>query len=294
MGVIGLGAMGAGMAGRVAQAGLLSRAYDIDPARTAPFGEAAANSAAEVFEAGTVVLLSLPGAAQVESVLTAMPAHGGRNGTAAITVVDTTTRSPQQARDLARLVTAAGHHYLDAPVSGGALAAEQGTLRVMIGGDDTALAGARQALEAISGGNHVHVGPVGAGSACKLMNNILYAANLVTVGEAIYVAQAHGVAPTAFLDALNGASGRSVASELVYPRFVLSGGYDSRFAIGLIRRDVELAISSLPAGCRAPVLELLRTVWAQSAAFIADGDDTTHIFEALPAIADAHGPEAHR
>ncbi|MEO3826275.1 NAD-binding protein [Actinomadura sp. B10D3] len=134
---------------------------------------------------------------------------------------------------------------------------------------------------------------MGAGSACKLMNNILYAANLVTVGEAVRAVQAHGVEPAAFLDALNGASGRSVASELVYPRFVLTGDHDSRFAIGLMRRDVELAVSSLPDDCRVPVLELLRTVWSRSAAHIADGEDTTRIFHALPAIADGHPSEAH-
>lgn len=284
VGVIGLGAMGSRMAQRLADQGLLARAYDIEKARMDSFGELAASSVREVAEEVPVVLASLPGAAEVEDALA--PALRNLPG-AARTVIDTTTRSPQEAKRLAGVIELAGHEYLDAPVSGGVAAARAGTLRLFIGGTAAAVEHARPVIDALSGGSHRHVGPVGAGSACKLMNNLLYAANLVMVGEAMRAAGASGVPAEVFIEALNGATGRSLVSEHVFPDFILTGSFDTQFAIGLMRRDVQLAISSLPDGTHLPVLERLAETWTRSSGWLEDHEDTARMVTALPEIAAA-------
>lgn len=230
IGVVGLGRMGGAMAARLAGTGALVAGFDLDP------GRGGVARLADV--AAPVVLLSLPAeqavAAVLDLLLPVLPAGS--------VIADTSTLSPLAARDFARRAAAAGHAYLDAPVSGGPAGAAAGTLTMMLGGEADALERARPVLELIAA-RIVHVGAAGAGQVAKLVNNLLVATHLAAAGEALRLGALAGVAPEALLPVVNAASGRSAATEVNLPRWVLSGQFDSGFTAGLMRKDVRLALA---------------------------------------------------
>ncbi len=270
VGVVGLGQMGAAMAGRLVARGAEVVGFDLDPGRGVP-GMARAGSVGAV--AGPAVILSLPDARAVAAVLAALlPALPP-----GAVVADTSTLEPEAARGFAAQAAARGLHYVDAPVSGGPAGAAAGTLTVMAGATDPALAAARPALELVAA-RIVHVGGPGAGQVAKLVNNLLVATHLVVAAEALRIGAAAGVAPEALLKVVNAASGRSAATEVNMPRWILSGAFDSGFAAGLMRKDVRLALAlaeavgAPPAACAAAA-----RAWMEGA--VPDGAD----FNRLPA-----------
>jgi 3-hydroxyisobutyrate dehydrogenase len=274
--VIGLGNMGMAMLARLVGPGAAPRAFDLDPAKRA----AAAALGAEVPPAladatGAVVVLSLPSeaatAAVLDALLPALPAGA--------VVADTSTLSPVAARGFARQAAAAGCAYLDAPVSGGAAGAAAGTLAMMVGGDAAALARARPVLARLAG-RIQHIGDAGAGQVAKLVNNLLVATHLVAAAEALRLGAAAGVGPDALLPVLNGATGRSAATEVNWPRWIAPGTFDSGFTAGLMRKDVRLALG-LAEAVGAPLDATARAAaaWEALAAAVPDGAD----FNRLPA-----------
>ncbi|PWS36670.1 3-hydroxyisobutyrate dehydrogenase [Falsiroseomonas bella] len=246
IGLVGLGRMGGAMRQRLAETGAEVVAYDIAP------GHGGVARLEEV--AAPLVLLSLPDGkavgAALAGLLPALPAGA--------VIADTSTISPLEARDFAARVAAAGHAYLDAPVSGGPAGAAAGTLTVMLGGDAAALERARPGLERIAA-RILHVGDSGAGQVAKLVNNLLVATHLVVAGEALRIGTAAGVPAEALLAVVNAASGRSAATEVNLPRWVLSGSFDSGFTAGLMRKDARLAlelaraVGAEPSACGAAV-----------------------------------------
>ena len=170
------------------------------------------DTAREVAAAANVVVLSLPDAAAVRAVL------GGPGGLAeeaddGLTVIDTTTLSPADARDIHRAMAASGIDYLDVPVSGGPQAARDGTLSMMAGGDAAALERVRPVLEAL-GSRVVHCGGVGAGSVAKACNQLIVVATIGAVAEALAIADGAGVDPAVVREAMLGgwAAARSCGS----------------------------------------------------------------------------------
>lgn len=234
-GIVGLGAMGSAMAARLRARGVAVRGFDLEPGKRAALGPDAAGDVEGV--AGAVVLLSLPHAAAVSEVLDvllpAMPEGG--------VVCDTSTLAPDEARGFARRAGAAGVSYLDTPVSGGPSGAAAGTLAIMAGGEWLALERARPVLDHLSD-RVLHVGESGAGQVAKLANNLLVATHLVAAGEALRMARRAGVEPEILLQAINNSSGRSAATTVNFPRWILSGAFDSGFSAGLMRKDVRLAV----------------------------------------------------
>ncbi|CAL9670820.1 NAD(P)-dependent oxidoreductase [Streptomyces sp. enrichment culture] len=239
--VVGLGSMGGAMAAALLRAGRQVRGFDPSPAARSAAREAGVETVDSVDRlAGTpYVVLSLPSARVVESTL---PALLSRAGTLA--VVDTTTSEPDTSAACAALAAERGVSFVDAPVSGGRTGAEAGRLTAFVGGTADALTAARPVLDVLTGGQYRHFGGPGAGNVVKLLNNVLAAVNLVAVGEALAVARAHGVDPAAAAAGISGASGGSRASAAMYPDWVLSGTYDSGFALGLMARDAALAVET--------------------------------------------------
>ncbi|WP_270938896.1 NAD(P)-dependent oxidoreductase [Falsiroseomonas oryzae] len=267
IGLVGLGRMGAAMAARLAGTGAEVAGYDLDPGRG---GVASLTQAA-----APVVLFSLPDeravAAALSELLPALPQGA--------VVADTSTISPLAARDFASQATAAGAAYLDAPVSGGPAGAAAGTLTVMLGGEAAALERARPVLDRIAA-RVVHVGPAGAGQVAKLVNNLLVATHLVVAGEALRIGEAAGVPAEALLAVVNAASGRSAATEVNLPRWVLSSSFDSGFTAGLMRKDVRLAMDLARAVGAEPVAcGRAAAVW--DAAPVADGEDFNRLVATL-------------
>jgi 3-hydroxyisobutyrate dehydrogenase len=232
IGMIGLGNMGGRMARRLVDAGVTVVGYD--PVATVTGVEAAAGPA-EVAGRATTVLLSLPDSTVVEPVVRDL-LPSARAGT---TVVDLSTASPASTVTLAAEAAAHDVTYLDAGISGGAAAAEKGTLTIMAGGDAAAVDAIRPVLEPIAATVH-HLGPVGSGHTAKLLNNFLNAVTLAATAEVMVAGQQAGLDLRTLLAAINGGSGQSFASTNRFPRIVegdyLEGGLTSR----LMTKDVTL------------------------------------------------------
>jgi 3-hydroxyisobutyrate dehydrogenase len=275
--VIGLGQMGLGMATTLAGKGFRVLGCEVSAERRAaakaqaidcvPLADAAAAS---------VAVLSLPLAKHVEAVvegsdgLLARMAKGG-------VIVDTTTSEVAVSRRLAAAAETRGLAFLDAPVSGGVSGAATGNLTMMIGGRPEAVATARPVLDAMAA-RVVHIGASGAGNVAKLCNNLLVAAHLLTVSEAMRLAEAAGVPAEDVLKVVNTSTGRSAVSEINYPRWISSGTFDSGFTMGLMRKDVRLALElAAESGARLPISRHVADIWSESAAQLPDGDDFNRI-----------------
>lgn len=240
VGFIGLGNMGAPMAGRLLDAGHSLIVHDVREAAAAPLrarGARWATSPAEVGAAAPTVITILPTSREVRTVLLGPKGllDALRPGSL---VLEMTSADPSATRELAAEVAARGSALIDAPVSGGVRGATEGTLAIMVGGDPALLERARPLL-ACMGKNIFHAGPVGAGHAIKLVNNMCSGGILALTIEAIAVAARSGVDPARAVEIIQASSGRSNASDYKFPRFILSGGFDAGFAIRLMMKDLD-------------------------------------------------------
>lgn len=276
--VVGLGNMGMAMVARLRDLGLVPRAWDLDGAKRA----AATGRGAEVprrlaAAADDVVVLSLPHEAAVGAVLAELLPALPKGAV----IADTSTLAPGAVRAFAAQASAAGCGYLDAPVSGGPAGAAAGTLAMMVGGEAAALERARGDLARLAG-RILHVGPSGAGQVAKLVNNLMVATNLVVAGEALRLGARAGVAPEALLPVINGATGRSAATEVNWPRWIASGAFDSGFTAGLMRKDVRLAVALAEAvGAPLDATGRAAAAWEALSASVPDGEDFNRLAAAI-------------
>ena len=195
IGIVGVGVMGSAIAGRFLQTGHAVALHDRDEAKTAPLaarGGVVAESAQALVAASDVVILSLNTAEIVEAVVF------GEDGLAAharadLLVIDMSSTDPgATAAMAARLRAETGMGWVDAPLSGGAPAAAEGRLTLMMGGETGEVERARGVLSAIAA-NMTHMGPCGAGQTTKLINQVLCACNFLAVAEATRLALDAGV-----------------------------------------------------------------------------------------------------
>jgi 3-hydroxyisobutyrate dehydrogenase len=246
VGFIGLGAMGLPMARHIVEAGhdltVLSRSRGPIEAAVG-FGALEARDAAGVVEASEVTILCLPRSTDVAGVLdAALPALG-----AGRVVVDTSTIDPEVERAQHERVATTGARYLEAPLSGGTVGAEQGRLTLMVGGDAGTLDAARPALDPFAG-RIVHVGGPGVGQVVKLCNQLVYAAQMLAIAEATAMARRAGVDLHHLYDVLTHATGDCVAVRTrlpepgVVPDSPASNGWAPGFMTDLMAKDLDLAI----------------------------------------------------
>ena len=272
IGLIGCGNMGGAMAVHLAASAHAPLCFDPDPesmARVAAGGCQVAATQLEVAAACDLIILSLPRADIVRGVMEAITPHVAPGSV----VIDTSTSEPGTTRDMNRLAKENGFSFVDAPVSGGPAAAGTGTMTMLIGGDDDAVLTAQPVLDLL-GSRIVRVGPSGSGHAAKIANNLLCAANLVLVSEMVRLGVAAGVKPEDLLDGINAGSGRSGVSEVNFPRWILDESFDSGFTMGLMRKDVKLAIDlAAEQGMRLPASEAIADIWNRSRSEIADDAD---------------------
>lgn len=275
-GVIGLGAMGMGMARVLAGKGFSVTAFDLSAealARAGAAGIDTAQTSDDVFAAADVIVLSLPAARQVQTVVEGALSSGALAAGDTRIVLDTSTSEAAVSRALAQTLAGAGHGFLDAPVSGGPSGAASGTLAMMIGGEAPHLAQARPVIEAIAD-KILHVGPSGAGNVAKLVNNMLVASHMLTTLEALRLAEAAGVGAEDALRVINSATGRSAISEVHFPNWVLPRRFDSGFSTGLMRKDVRLARElAASVGCAMPLADLVADLWSEPRSRLNDQDD---------------------
>ncbi|APX02563.1 NAD(P)-dependent oxidoreductase [Arthrobacter sp. QXT-31] len=287
--VIGLGSMGGAMAATLHQAGWQVTGFDpSESARTAAAEAGIATAASIEKLAGTpYAVLSLPAASVVEATVPQLLAAPGT-----IAIIDTTTSEPATSKQLAELAEARGAAFVDAPVSGGRDGAATGTLSAFVGATDAALAAAEPVLLALTGGKYSHIGGPGSGNVVKLLNNVLAAANLVSVGEALGVAKAYGIDPAKAAASISEASGGSKVSANMYPNWVLSGTHDSGFSLGLMARDAALAVDvAAQIGENPALLAAVAGQWQEALAALGPRADFTEIARTVaPAITPAGAP----
>ncbi len=206
VGLAGLGNLGLPLATTLVRAGWHLAVLDSVPERAEPVLALGAKAVPDVrgLAERDVLVLAVPDDTAVEQVLDGYLARG-RPGRA---VVVHSTVLPHTAKRLAAVAAGQGVELVDAPVSGGAERAASGTLTVLAGGEPAAVERLRPLLDAV-GDPVLHVGPVGAGAAAKLANQLTMFANLAGVYEAIDFATAHGVATDALLAALETSLGDS-------------------------------------------------------------------------------------
>jgi 2-hydroxy-3-oxopropionate reductase len=246
LGFIGLGIMGAPMAGRLRAAGhtLQVHTRSAVPQALLDAGAIACAHAREVAERSDIVFLMLPDTPDVERVLFGEP--GVAQGLAAgKTVVDMSSISPIATKDYAQRIAALGCDYLDAPVSGGEVGAKAASLTIMVGGSEAAFARV-QPLFALMGKNITHVGDSGAGQTTKVANQIIVALNIAAVGEALVFASKAGADPAKVRQALMGGFAASRILE-VHGERMIKRTFNPGFRIALHQKDLNLALQGAKA-----------------------------------------------
>ncbi len=245
VGFIGLGNMGGRIARRLVDAGYTVLGHDTRPENVTACGASAASSVAEVTRSCEVVLLSLPESKVVEAVVLGedgVLAHA-RDGQ---TVIDLSTSAPASTLRLHAQLAEKGATLLDAGISGGAAAAEQGTLTLMVGGDTGTLDQVRPLLAAFSA--HVFLcGSTGAGHTAKLLNNFLNAVALSATAEVMVAGRKAGLDLQVLLDVLNTSSGVNFATRNRFPKIIHGDYLKGGLTNALMTKDV-LAYVDLLAG----------------------------------------------
>jgi 2-hydroxy-3-oxopropionate reductase len=242
---IGLGVMGAAMAANLQRAGFRLAVSNRSRGKAAALeaaGAAWADTPAAAARGAACVALCLPDTADVEAVLFG---PGGVTETVergAVVVDFSTIAAAPTAAFAARLAQERGAFLLDSPVSGGPAGARDGTLTCMVGGDAEAFAAVEPVLRAV-GGKRTRLGPPGAGQVCKSANQLLVAATLQAVAEALALGRKAGLDPEAMRQALLGGSARSFVLEN-HAKRIIEGVTAPGFRAELMRKDMRLALAA--------------------------------------------------
>lgn len=242
---IGLGVMGAGMAGNLVRKGFPTAVFNRSAVKMQPLvaaGAVGAGSAKEAVDGADIVVVSLPATRDVEDVLFGERGIEGSMKPGTV-VVDTSTIDALAARRMAERLAASGRFMLDAPVSGGQKGAADGTLSCMVGGDAGAIERAWPVLAAFAS-TIIHAGESGAGQVTKACNQICVAASMAAVAESVALCRAMGVNPYQVREALMGGAARSVVVERHMKR-LLDGDLAPGFRSVLMEKDIAIALNAM-------------------------------------------------
>jgi 3-hydroxyisobutyrate dehydrogenase len=240
IGFVGLGVMGAPMAGHLVRAGHEVTGFNRSPEKAVRWatdaGGRVAASVGEAADGAELLVLCVGNDDDVRATVSV-----GLEATAAgAVVVDHTTTSAVVAREMAELTAAAGRAFLDAPVSGGQAGAEAGKLSVMVGGDVAALERARPALEAYSKSIR-HMGPAGSGQLTKMVNQICIAGVVQGLAEAVQFTERAGLDPEAVLGAISQGAAQSWQMDNRWAT-MSRGEFEFGFAVDWMRKDLGLVL----------------------------------------------------
>lgn len=253
IGFVGLGIMGEPMAANLLAAGYAVKVHNRSRPAVERLVEKGASEAASPAEAGQdvdVAVLMLPDTPDVEAVI---EGEGGIGSTlaAGATLIDMSTISPVATRRLAATLGDAGVAMLDAPVSGGQQGAIDGTLSIMVGGEESAFEACRPILNEL-GKNVTLTGGSGAGQVTKACNQVIVAGTIQIVAEALTLAQRSGVDPSTVRQALSGGFASSKILE-VHGQRMLDGAFEPGFKVRLHAKDLAIALET-GADAQAPLL----------------------------------------
>lgn len=286
IGFIGTGTIGSPMAERLLDGGHALRVYDLNREATRAHeakGAQRAASVQDIAETCAITFLSLPGPKQIEEVV--LGEHGLlAHAMPASTIIDLSTNAIALNRELAETAKAKGIQYLDAPVSGGRVGAIAGKLAIMVGGEQAAFAAIRHLLECF-GENIFYLGPAGAGTLTKLINNQIFLSASVLIQEGFVMGLKAGMDPSAVLEVLKVSSAGSL---LARASLVLSRKFEQDvFALSIAAKDIEVALASAEAvGAEMPMTAAASGVYQRA---LAAGLGTQDFFATVKVLEAAAG-----
>lgn len=231
-----------------------------------------------------VVITILPTGDDVRQVLL------GETGVAAgldedAVLIDMTTASPVGTRKLSAELTKRNIPLIDAPVSGGVKKAADGTLSTMVGGDAAVIERCRPILDVM--GRVFLTGNSRSGQAMKALNNYLSAAALATSTEAVIAGTKFGLDPATMIEVPNFSSGRSNSTEQKFPDFILPRSFDSGFALGLMVKDLRLALELVRSTASpSTLLETCVGIWEDAEKQLGFKADNTEVVKYLESLVD--------
>ncbi len=267
VGFVGLGRMGRPMANNLLRAGYELVVRDVDRDVELRFADQPAvmsgREVAAFANAGVVITMLPDGRVVQDAVLKDGIANALASGAV---VVDMSSSSPRDTRELGRELGRRSIALIDAPVSGGVARATDGTLAIMAGADDEP--GLDRVLPILGalGRQVFRTGPLASGHAMKALNNFCAAASYAALAEALVLGRSFGLTPSTMVEVINNSTGRSFSSEVVFAGEVVTGRYGTGFALGLLAKDVTIAAGIAEgSGVPAPLCELVQRRWAEAA-----------------------------
>ncbi|HEY4373721.1 MAG TPA: NAD(P)-dependent oxidoreductase [Burkholderiales bacterium] len=275
IGFIGLGMMGAPMAANLLKGGFEVVGFDVKPENAKDLqGQKGfmLASGLNALEGLSKVILMVPNSKIVDSLLweqglAKLTAKGG-------CIIDMSSSEPLRSQANAKKLKEAGLNFIDAPVSGGVKRARDGSLAIMIGGEEAAVKDAMPVFEAM-GKTLVHVGTAGAGHAVKALNNYVSASGLLAVCEALTAAEKFGIDPHVANKVFSASTGKNNTTDNKVEQFMLNGAFNSGFALGLMRKDLDTALAFIEAvGTPAGFAGACAHTWRDADAALPSGDHT--------------------
>ncbi|MGI6037186.1 MAG: NAD(P)-dependent oxidoreductase [Limnochordia bacterium] len=244
VGFVGLGIMGKPMALNLIRAGFPLTVYNRTPHKDEELLEAGAQRAtspAQVAENSDLIITIVGDAPDVKEVILGPQGivHGGR---ADQVVIDMSTIAPATAREIGTALAQRQMEFVDAPVSGGEGGAIAGTLSIMVGGKDEVVQRCMPLFQAM-GENIVHMGPIGAGQATKLVNQIVTSLNLLAVCEGLAFGAQAGLDLDKVLQVISGGAARSWALENIAPKIV-AGDFSPGFMVKHQHKDLRVLLET--------------------------------------------------
>ena len=270
--------MGGSMVQRLLDQGQSVLCHDALPdtrVRMAATGARVADDLASLADQCTTIILSLPKADIVKAVMQELQPLLQEGSI----ILDTSTSEPDVTRELAVKAAEAGHVFIDGPVSGGPNGARNGTMSMVLGGPADTIERLQPILAHLTA-KSVHIGSSGSGHATKIANNLLCAANLALMSEMARLAATQGVSLENLLEGVNAGSGRSGVSEVNFPLWILNEQYNSGFTMGLMRKDVALAVSLAErTALDLPATRAIAAIWEASRSSLPDDADFNEIYK---------------
>lgn len=254
IGFIGLGAMGKPMASNLIKKGSNLVVFDIVPEKMEPLkalGAEGATSCKEVAERCSVVITIVPSSPHVREAILGKNGviEGIRKGSV---VIDMSTIDPITTQEVAKMLQEKGVDMLDAPVARGVPAAIAGTLVVYVGGKKEVFEKSRGILAAM-GTDIYHMGDIGSGEVCKIINNLVVATTTPALAEAMVLGVKAGVKPDVLFEALSSGSANSFVLQNHFKNCVMKGKFEEGvFPVDYMLKDLGLALSTA-AALRVPL-----------------------------------------
>ncbi|MHA3082010.1 NAD(P)-dependent oxidoreductase [Acinetobacter sp. ANC 5383] len=266
---LGLGAMGYRMAAHLPKHFEQVLVWNRTEEKAKQHAQTYATQAVSLEQAvqANIIFSCLPTSQDVENLINSVKIKSGAIW------IDCTSGVPTSAQQLAAQLKQHGVDYLDAPVSGQTVGAENATLTVMVGGDAAAFERALPAMQAV-GKLIKHVGESGAGFAVKAVNNMLMAVHLCAACEGATTLKAHGVNLTEAFECINASSGQSTVTSNIVPNRIFNRSFPLTFALPLLAKDTGIAVDLVrEAKLAAPVIGLSQSLIQAANALAEENSD---------------------